>query len=551
MTNLNTILDNIKNLPKPNSTKNISLNLNDTIRNKIEEIKKIIQHDYNDINKYEIEVRIGTLVINDTRIKNISEVQKCSFINGISKTDFERLWRGYCKKGQISNSTNYMYQNKIRYEVESKKFQHKQKVYQTHIPIPNANYDVRICVCKEIDIDTIHLQQEGYRKKERLSVKQNNCSLDITKVNTNRTISYEVEIEIEDNRNINTQDIYMNISELLSLEDLRNVLIPIPDKSIPKHKFMMPINIRRCHLEDVINSDTYYVSEKTDGVRYMLTTDNETAFLFDRKNNVFTMKDCNKLVDIFGPNCVFDGELVYNISWKRYVYIIFDCIQYKGTSCYDMKFINRLELIQKNIIITYNNYLQTNNIGPHEILSIVMKHFYPVSQITHVINSIEFDGIHRCYHERNIHDNTYKEGNKRYHKCDGLIFAPNITIKEQLNGVKDCYKWKFQDDITIDLKCDNSFNFSYYSDKGDIDFTKHVCLDNFSKYRLNRDLIGNPYVIVELQWVNYTWVYKTVRHDKSKANYSDTVISTLMEIADNIQIDEFIENRKNKRIKIK
>lgn len=554
MTTLNSIIETAINLtPKPKVDKTLpKLQFEDIqgiLEKQMKEINDIIKGD----DMYEIEIRLGMITHNNSRIGKYDSkchgavINDYNFINGVSKDDFEMLFNTYKKNSTRTTSTNYIYNNKIRYNIETGKIQQKIKVYETNIHIPCSKYDIRISVAKEVELFNFDIPNHyvSYRKKDRISIQRPNSVIDITKVNENEpTSSYEVEIEVTNNKHINSQQLFDVLIEVLSLDYTSNdcILYELNDeiasynaKQIARmnncFSGVMPINIRRNHLNTVLNVDSYnyYVSEKTDGVRYIMVTLTDMTVFIDRKGNTFTVNNSKKIVDIIGHECVLDGEIVYNRSWKRYVYIVFDCIKYNDELYTRMKLTDRLEVLQNKILSKY--HVDKNM----DTLPIIMKHFYPVSRINEIT---------KC-----INNNIYYEKDKRHHKCDGLIF-----IEDDLTN-RTCLKWKFLNDISIDLKCtyDKSkdmFMFSYYNENGDIDFTKHVEIDNITKYRLHADMKKSNSIIVELQWYNCKWIYKCPRFDKNKANYSDIVLSTLMEIADNIDIDELTCN-KNKRIKIR
>jgi ATP-dependent DNA ligase len=75
----------------------------------------------------------------------------------------------------------------------------------------------------------------------------------------------------------------------------------------------MPVGFARADILRV-QSGEYYVSEKTDGVRYFLVVAGGTAALIDRSNMPFTAPGMNLLNMVLPEGTVLDGELVVRVS---------------------------------------------------------------------------------------------------------------------------------------------------------------------------------------------------------------------------------------------
>ena len=84
----------------------------------------------------------------------------------------------------------------------------------------------------------------------------------------------------------------------------------------------MPVSFQRHHFEEVQNGD-YYVSEKTDGVRYLMVFTGSKAVLLDRNMQGWRPKPLEggsggaqdvleRLAKHIAPGTVFDGEVVIN-----------------------------------------------------------------------------------------------------------------------------------------------------------------------------------------------------------------------------------------------
>jgi len=73
-----------------------------------------------------------------------------------------------------------------------------------------------------------------------------------------------------------------------------------------------------------------------------------------------------------------------------------------------------------------------------------------------------------------------------------------------------------------------------------VDFTEHVSLPPHDLYRLRGDMATTQSMIGEFEFSpeEGLWLYKMPRPDKKKANYSRTVLSTLMELAEGMDVEE-------------
>ena len=90
----------------------------------------------------------------------------------------------------------------------------------------------------------------------------------------------------------------------------------------------MPVNFQRHHF-DSVQQGSHFVSEKTDGVRYLMvfTSDPGEVVLLDRKMPGWIVKDETKLSGLYDavqPGTVLDGEIVITRKHKKPIFIIFD-----------------------------------------------------------------------------------------------------------------------------------------------------------------------------------------------------------------------------------
>jgi hypothetical protein len=194
----------------------------------------------------------------------------------------------------------------------------------------------------------------------------------------------------------------------------------------------------------------------------------------------------------------------------------------------------------------YLKYLAPGNVSHKmELLPLVMKHFHPTANVKEIIRHIAFEGADRVYIERDA-QNRPVPMSKRHHKSDGLIFAPDLPYHR---GTDHNYlKWKWHDTITLDFVCCRTQNpkfvhgvmLTFASDSGEVDFSDNIVLGAHEKQRLLGDLGNMHSLITEWEWSPECsgWVYKMPRPDKDRPNFSRTVLNTLMELAEGMDVEE-------------
>jgi ATP-dependent DNA ligase len=105
----------------------------------------------------------------------------------------------------------------------------------------------------------------------------------------------------------------------------------------------MPNNFQRHNIEErqrCSNDNSYFVSEKMDGVRYIMTFTGSTVVLLDRSNKGYqprsitttngegndTDEPMKSLLHMVQPGTVLDGEVVLHRELRRPIFIVFDVL---------------------------------------------------------------------------------------------------------------------------------------------------------------------------------------------------------------------------------
>ena len=258
---------------------------------------------------------------------------------------------------------------------------------------------------------------------------------------------------------------------------------------------------------------------------------------------------------------VLDGELVYNISFKRTVFLIFDVISIDEKTLTKLPFEKRLDALNTEIMnrcsMIQTLFLQYQKSNPNTNtssatstypLEIIRKQYYKKPDINQLISKIQYQQTHYVYY------NT----DRRHHLMDGLIFQPNKTYV--FGNDFQLLKWKFINLRSIDVQVlydvgkESLSLFCSGPDGVLIDISKrnsdNCIFGAFDKYRLLCDYYNNylnvvtgntkiPF-IVEVSYDTQIglWKYLKYRSDKDEPNYIDTVIGVMLEQAENISLDE-------------
>jgi len=365
----------------------------------------------------------------------------------------------------------------------------------------------------------------------------------------------------------------------------------------------MPVSLERKDLDFLkSHQDTYVVSEKTDGVRYLLICNRDSS-----KNFYSVMVDRNfnsYEVEVIGNNSffegsIFDGELVWeyysNLHPPRQMFYVFDVLCCKGIDCQTENYIQRLEVInntfsysmsrEKDLKFSKEEWItkaQQISREENKIISLRNKNNLGFSSKT-CFRLSKFDFLTR--HSKNI-----------VHNQDGLIFTPIDEIIKKGKNEK-AYKWKWSHSLDFLFKF--SFNCEIAGEsKWDIDiYLQHegkiishrdirsrglflrFChdgkdkefnemLSNFSEFRISEDdkfldsltshLISKNIMkyekIIEstLRWSDEKKVFfihpNTLRNDKNIPNGLETAARTMINVRENISMEEirnsFSQNNK-------
>ncbi|KAM9970073.1 hypothetical protein ACTFIW_008006 [Dictyostelium discoideum] len=540
----------------------------DSVMNRIIELSK--QH--GGIDSIEVEGRIG--LFSNTSNGN-------TFKPGMVRDDWNDLYHHLKLKSEpvATTETDYIYSDSVRvaYDEHSKKCLRKDKKTDktSFDQSTNLIYDFRISTSIEEKFPPPLSLPTGYiirREKQRYTFTEDQWKIDLTKVivrpDFNATVEqelYEVEIElfpeaiqacqektsltellndflnaikgltniVKNGGETSFPEISLdkvgNVSEFYRLRDLVFKYIPsTPQRKNDTFPGSMPVNFGKKYFIHVQNNE-YFVSDKTDGIRYMLLIDHTGCYLVDRKFDFYQIQGFDILVTLFGEGTLLDGEMVRNLQTKRANFLIFDVLSVKNELHHQKLLKDRLTEIG-NVVSTLRSNLKVDT--PFDILG---KSFQLKSKIVNLFKNIK---------EYPNGERVYSDG-KRCHNTDGIIFTPNIAYGNYT--VHTLFKWKYCDKWTIDFKVRDRGQKGWYlscvaNDNIEVD-CREVNFSNDDLQKLRREFQrarDTSTVVAECSFQPKwgTWKFHQVRHDKKKGNYISIVMDTMESIAENLSSDE-------------
>jgi len=344
----------------------------------------------------------------------------------------------------------------------------------------------------------------------------------------------------------------------------------------------MPVNFSRHNIEEVQRSDGeggnentngkrggggssagYFLSEKTDGVRYLLVFTGKTAVLVDRAshetkktfqpklrgNKVNSGEDpLHDVVSLVKPGAVLDGEVVVHRKLRRPIFIVFDVLANSAAEpILHLPFEQRLRHLKAASFVKSGSSVDLFDpsavSNPNIALPLVRKNFVKRVDLDQLLSYV--------VEERGMR--IYRYGETHHHLTDGIIFQPNSPY---ICGTDvNLLKWKYLDTVTIDVEIlppvpsygrnqnyDNDvMRVGVMGEEGTIvDMSRYVRLPSTERHRLEADRAESGSKIAEVGFDPETgeWYYRTMRPDKVAPNHISTVLGTLLELAENLSTEE-------------
>jgi len=322
----------------------------------------------------------------------------------------------------------------------------------------------------------------------------------------------------------------------------------------------MPVNFSRHNIDEIQrNADSaYFLSEKTDGVRYFMVFTGDTVVLVDR---AMRGKQPLPIVQVAGgsagdepfanilsliqPGTVLDGEVVMNRrsrSKPRPIFIVFDVMAISVTEpVLHLPFEQRLRHLRRASFRTKT--AARDMFDPAAVadltvaLPLVRKNFVKRTDLDDLLSHVVEERGMRCYRNGDLHN----------HLTDGIIFQPNSPY---VCGTDvHLLKWKYLDTVTIDVEMlplrpmddEETLRTGVAgSEDTSVDMSRYILLPKSERMRLEADRFETTGRIAEVGFDPETgeWYYLTMRDDKIAPNHINTVLGTLLELAESLTADE-------------
>uniref|UniRef100_A0A915DGR4 mRNA-capping enzyme n=1 Tax=Ditylenchus dipsaci TaxID=166011 RepID=A0A915DGR4_9BILA len=190
-----------------------------------------------------------------------------------------------------------------------------------------------------------------------------------------------------------------------------------------------------------LTTQTYMVSWKADGVRYLILMDSEQVYAFDRDFNVF------KISNLLFPHRVHERQITKTLvdaemiieevqkdSVKKCVprLLIYDIISFEGKDVSKKNFSKRFDIIKEELIDPRIEAMKRGAIRrDSEPMSIRRKDFYLIGATS------------KFFEEKFL--------NSIGHEIDGLIFQPEV-LPYMPGPCQQLLKWKPPEKCSIDVK---------------------------------------------------------------------------------------------------
>lgn len=317
----------------------------------------------------------------------------------------------------------------------------------------------------------------------------------------------------------------------------------------------MPISFSRKHMEQVTKED-YFISEKTDGVRYLLAISKSFGVVFvNRSGHYFDVVGFSTLQGFVQEfhDTILDGELVRHQKTQSPYFLLFDCVKVRGSSVAHETLSRRLKAIGQ-FIGQFRQQFANTQYHPFGILG---KTVMPKSKLSSIAAQIATDSEGRRIY-------TEGDGSKRCHLTDGLIMAPG-NVPYTFGTCHTMFKWKYVDLQSIDflLRFEHPLESHIPPHAAGASHRKvelHINLGGRTTRCKTTELIQSDFekifqdlyenrmnarsdgIIAEMAFEpkDSTWRYHRLRTDKKKPNHISIAFDTMEAIAENVTIDDIL-----------
>lgn len=309
-----------------------------------------------------------------------------------------------------------------------------------------------------------------------------------------------------------------------------------------------PVSLEKQNFQRLQEHD-FLAALKTDGIRYLLmltTKPNSTepiSLMIDRVKNMYEIEIwANE--EFFFNGCLLDGELVWSNN-NDLQFVIFDLITLKGIDCINKTYRDRLNIISSHVLCMDDTL---NDDAVEQIVS-------EEDKFCARNNSFNLQIFPKmCVPKTRICE-LWKGGRSNCsHRNDGLILTLNES-PVHTGTSQYIYKWK--PSHSIDVKCYfQNKKWSFFGNSNDSDDEIDISMQiGELKTQVNLDskllhMLENKHCVV-LECLVTILDDEVIlnpereRSDKKAANTMKTILATIKNAVENIQIEELYQVTKS------
>ena len=397
------------------------------------------------------------------------------------------------------------------------------------------------------------------RIKSRKTYNFNLYNIDLTYVETFnenvKTVSYEVEIEFKNNKNITDLIVISPVKYILKLlkpdrfsfmnesieYDIRVEYSRLfsSDRGSIKNVFEnKPINFKLENIETFNHS----ITNKLNGINYFLfyNSRNNYIYLINNSTVEYLGKDTNGKLK---GDMLIQGELFYEKDNDKYIFYIFDVLFVNSK-----RVTNDFHKTRLDNFFPYFNLIDECLFYSGKGISIQYKMFYGIhGKDPNNPNDNYYNDLIQCLHSLS----KDRKGNIDMETNDGFIFTP--LNKPYIN--RETYKYKFPETMTIDFVVKykntennkNIYNVYTYNERKDLvefilDKNKYVMECNLDENKnLCKQIKDDVIVECFFDKNKNVFVPYRIRHDKVLPNFYKVAINVFNDILNPISIKD-LEN---------
>ena len=269
----------------------------------------------------------------------------------------------------------------------------------------------------------------------------------------------------------------------------------------PKFPGPNPVSLERADFPKLLQQ-TYYVCEKTDGVRHLLMCCNyqghNVCVLGDRMLT-FWLLPLRDIPRAMYQGSVLDGEIAYNKMSKSWQFLTFDVVMMSGVPTFSKRFSDRIGVAHK-VMALFKHH-------PLDPLDLKVKNFYSLNTLADAASHMSMA--------------------RTFFEVDGIILTPQ---EDEVVFGRHMAMYKFKDG------CKHTIDFLVMDAEGTLgvfDNGRHAAVGKLSV--VPGQQVPSAGSVVECSSLGKgAWRMETVRTDKNTANDAFTYKKTMLNITENL-----------------